>query len=292
MEIPINECNCCGSKSFSQFMQPKCYLTEEKLSAVKCNDCDFIFLSPRPDPKKGQDYFNKAYAGHEDFNDHEYYRDHDKKLFQSKLKIEAIEKLNPKGKKLLDVGAGQGHFMKEARDRGWDVVGTELSIEARESAKKLFDLSLLESFDGFAESTFDVITLWDVLEHVSDAKEILEEVSKLLKKDGILIIETVNIDSVDFLVQKEKWHLWHVDHNYYFSMKSLRSFLEQFNYHQIQFLTGAETTKQDKRTVKQFVTKYLKDPQKVFQELNRRKLMKKSPGQMQGYTVIISARKQ
>jgi len=273
-------------------MQPKCYLTKEPLNAVLCNDCGFIFLSPRPDPKKGQDYFNKAYAGHEDFSNHEYYRDHDKKLYQSRLKIEAIEKLKPTGKKLLDVGAGQGHFMKEAIERGWDVVGTELSVEARESAKKLFKINLKESFEEYGPETFDVITLWDVLEHVSDTKGILAEVSKLLKKDGILIIETVNIDSVDFLVQKEKWHLWHVDHNYYFSMKSLRSFLEQFNYNQIQFLTGAETTKRDKRTVMQFVSKYVKAPQKVFQELERRKLMKKSPDQMQGYTVIISARKQ
>lgn len=272
-------------------MQPKCYLTDEVLSAVECDDCGFVFLSPRPDPKKGEDYFNKAYAGHEDFSDHEYYRDHDKKLYQSRLKIEAIEKLNPIGKKLLDIGAGQGHFMKEAKERGWEVTGTELSTEARESAKKLFKIDLKDSFEGFEESSFDVITLWDVLEHVSDAKSILNEVTKLLKKDGILIIETVNIDSVDFLVQKEKWHLWHVDHNYYFSMKSLRSYLEQFNYNQIQFLTGAETTKQDKRTAGQFVRKYLKDPQKVFQELKRRQLMKKSPGQMQGYTVIISAKK-
>lgn len=273
-------------------MRPKCYLTQEVLNAVECDDCGFVFLSPRPDPKKGQDYFNKAYAGHKDFNDHEYYRDHDKKLFQSRLKIEAIEKLKPTGKKLLDVGAGQGHFMKEAIERSWDVTGTELSVEARESARKLFNITLSESFGECEKESFDVITLWDVLEHVADAKEILDEVSKLLKPNGILIIETVNIDSVDFLVQNEKWHLWHVDHNYYFSMKSLKRYLEQFNYRDIQFLTGAETTKQDKRTTAQFVLKYLKNPQKVFQELKRRKLMKKSPDQMQGYTVIISARKQ
>jgi 2-polyprenyl-3-methyl-5-hydroxy-6-metoxy-1,4-benzoquinol methylase len=148
-------------------MQPECYLTKEPLNAVSCNGCGFIFLSPRPDPKKGQDYFNKAYSGHEDFSDHEYYRDHDKKLYQSRLKIEAIEKLKPTGKKLLDVGAGQGHFMKEAIERGWDVVGTELSVEARESAKKLFKIDLKESFSDYGPETFDVITLWDVLEHVS-----------------------------------------------------------------------------------------------------------------------------
>lgn len=138
-------------------------------------------------------------------------------MLQRKLKW--IEKKIPAKGRLLDIGAGTGDFLLEAKKRGWKVKG----IEPNESARILAlekGLNLSPNSEDFRSNKFDVITLWHVLEHVPDLKAQIIELEHLLKKGGLLIIAVPNYKSYDAQYYKEFWaaydvprHLWHFSRN-------------------------------------------------------------------------------
>jgi len=119
---------------------------------------------------------------------------------------------------VLDVGAGTGFFLNEMNLHGWQVSGTEKSPEARAFTKSEFNLYLHETEKLFQlkENSFDVITLWHVLEHIHRLKENMQAFHRLLKKDGKLIIAIPNNKSYDARNYREYWaaydvprHIWH-----------------------------------------------------------------------------------
>src|SRR5690606_18820397 len=120
----------------------------------------------------------------------------------------------------LDFGAGQGHFVKTALDNHWESTGVELSGAAIQSAKSNFGLQLLDSLQKVNTRDFGVITLWDVVEHLEDPKGTLQELTRYLHPEGFFIIETSNIDSLDYLVRRKRWRYWHVDHLFYYSKQT------------------------------------------------------------------------
>jgi 2-polyprenyl-3-methyl-5-hydroxy-6-metoxy-1,4-benzoquinol methylase len=119
---------------------------------------------------------------------------------------------------ILDVGTGTGFFLNEMKENGWQVTGTEKSIDARDFAKKEFNLDNLPSEKLFElkDSSFDVITLWHVLEHIHLLNENMKIFHRLLKENGKLIIAVPNHTSTDAKHYKEFWaaydvprHIWH-----------------------------------------------------------------------------------
>ena len=119
---------------------------------------------------------------------------------------------------ILDVGTGTGFFLNEMKINGWQVNGTEKSSDARDFAKKEFSLDNLPSENLFTlkDNSFDVITLWHVLEHIHQITENMEAFGRLLKTNGKLIIAVPNHDSTDANHYKEFWaafdvprHIWH-----------------------------------------------------------------------------------
>ncbi len=115
----------------------------------------------------------------------------------------------------MDIGAGTGDFLAEAKKRGWEVFGIEPDEEARKLALEK-GIKLSEHSGNFKSEKFDVITMWHVLEHVYDLKNQIIELEHLLKKNGLLIIAVPNFQSYDAHYYKEFWaaydvprHLWH-----------------------------------------------------------------------------------
>lgn len=149
-----------------------------------------------------------------------------KQVAQEQLKW--IDTLALPNKKLLDIGAGNGAFCAAAIDYGYEVVGTEISIQAIRRAKEMFGVNLVQGdIDSISErSRFGIITMWDVIEHLRDPLKMLREVRKRLYKDGLVIIETGNYECVDRLVYGKKWGLYLFDHMYYFSPQSLEKLFE------------------------------------------------------------------
>jgi SAM-dependent methyltransferase len=133
------------------------------------------------------------------------------------------------GGSLLDVGCGVGHFVREAALAGYDASGIELSQEAIAFGRKTWGLpikqgDLLEV--NFPKKSFDVITLWQVLEHLAHPNESLEEIHKLLRDSGILVIAVPNLSSVQARLFRGRWY--HLDvprHLFHYDPGSLRKLL-------------------------------------------------------------------
>jgi 2-polyprenyl-3-methyl-5-hydroxy-6-metoxy-1,4-benzoquinol methylase len=132
------------------------------------------------------------------------------------------------GKKLLDIGAGTGHFLAKAKESGYTVLGLEPDEDARkvalsESGVELRDLSLLHELN----EGFDIISMWHVLEHVYNLQPDLEKIVSLVNQDGVLIIAVPNYTSFDAQYYKEYWAAYDVPrHLYHFSPKSIIPLVE------------------------------------------------------------------
>jgi 2-polyprenyl-3-methyl-5-hydroxy-6-metoxy-1,4-benzoquinol methylase len=139
--------------------------------------------------------------------------------------------------KLLDVGCSLGIFLDEAQKAGWDVQGIEPSQWCAEQGKKLFGLSIAQgTYRNIPElaQQFDVITMWDVLEHLDSPMDALRISHSALKDDGILAFSTVDIGSwyARFLGQKWPWLM--TMHIYYFDRKRIRQYLEKAGFKLLQ----------------------------------------------------------
>jgi len=138
--------------------------------------------------------------------------------------------------RLLDVGCATGAFLSMARAEGWDVAGVDVSEYASSLARSRLGGSVYtgELADaGFPDSHFDVVTLWDVVEHLEHPGEVLSEARRILAADGILFLDTPNeealIRRVAFMLHRmlcgrvayPASKLYHMFHLYYFSEKTL-----------------------------------------------------------------------
>lgn len=140
----------------------------------------------------------------------------------------AVERLQPKGR-LLDVGCSTGVFLHEMQRAGWDVVGIEPSAYASEYAQRRFDLqvhvgTLQEA--GLPSAAFDVITLWDVLEHLHSPWRDLQLLHCALKAGGLLVVQFPNLESLDARWFGPRWIGWDLPrHLYFFPYRLLASAL-------------------------------------------------------------------
>lgn len=132
---------------------------------------------------------------------------------QRKLKL--INSFDLPGKSLLDIGAATGDFLATCKKGGWDVKGTEPNQKARSIAFQQ-GIELLENNEGLKKHSFDVITLWHVLEHIENLFEFISQLNELLKDNGRIIVAVPNYKSFDSEYYKEYWaaydvprHLWH-----------------------------------------------------------------------------------
>ena len=138
-------------------------------------------------------------------------------MLQKKARL--VEKLTLlKNGKILDYGAGTGHFARTMADRGWSVTAIEKNAKAREFAQQEYGFGMrpVEAMAGIAEREMDVVTMWHVMEHVQDLDNMWKELYRILDDTGIAIIAVPNCSSYDAQKYKEHWaaydvprHLWH-----------------------------------------------------------------------------------
>ncbi|WP_324720202.1 class I SAM-dependent methyltransferase [Salinimicrobium sp. HB62] len=199
-------------------------VTGEVFELRKAKDLDLLATFPKPDLDKLPAYYkSEKYISHTDskkgFLDKIYQKVKD--LMLSK-KLNWIEREKPGQGNILDIGAGTGDFLLAAKKRGWKVFGAEPNSGARNLASKK-GLPLIDNTKSFPSHSFDVITMWHVLEHVPDLEEQISELNRLLKPDGLLVIAVPNFKSYDARKYKEFWAAYDVPrHLYHFSPSAMK----------------------------------------------------------------------
>ena len=195
---------------------------------LRCRKCGLIYLSPRP---KRQIIIH-SYSCAEDTK---YISQEKERQLTFKRCLKTIKHLCSEGS-LLDIGAACGIFVKTAVDAGYKAIGVEPSVWMCEFAKKQYNVTILPTVvedAKFKDSSFDIVTMWDVLEHVPDPMCTLKEVKRILKPGGILVINYPRIDDPLAKIFGRHWWFLLSIHLFYFTHKTLSSYLEYVGFEPI-----------------------------------------------------------
>jgi 2-polyprenyl-3-methyl-5-hydroxy-6-metoxy-1,4-benzoquinol methylase len=130
--------------------------------------------------------------------------------------------------RLLDIGCGVGDFLLQVKKLGWEVMGIEPSEQAANIAQSRLGFTPLKptDYEKLPDQSFDVITMWHVLEHVDDLKFQTKELKRLLRPGGRLVIALPNYQSFDCQYYNNKWAAWDVPrHLNHFTQDCLQGIL-------------------------------------------------------------------
>jgi SAM-dependent methyltransferase len=178
-----------------------------------------MYLTPRPEPHEFDDFYPTDYLAYQgSIKDEKHLlRRMDRQRSVSKLARQVFRHTRKPGK-ILDIGCATGAFLNEMKNAGWVCTGIEPSHYAATFAKDHYDLDVREGFlqdQLFPEESFDVITLWDVLEHVPDPITTLHQVSRLVKPGGLVVIRIPNPDSFDRRIFGKYWAGWDIPRHFF-----------------------------------------------------------------------------
>jgi 2-polyprenyl-3-methyl-5-hydroxy-6-metoxy-1,4-benzoquinol methylase len=221
-------CNLCGSDQ----RQPFC--PENGLGLVQCQQCGLVYVSPRPDAAElyalyGETYFQNNESGVVGYAN--YIRDEANIRRTADKRLRLLERYVQPGR-MLDVGCAVGFFIDEARRRGWQVQGLDVSSFAVDYAASRFSLDVQHgSFTdlAFEPGAYDLVTLWDVIEHVPDPKAYVQQAAALLRPGGVISLATPDVDSIPARLAGRRWVGYKLseEHIYYFSITTLTRMLDE-----------------------------------------------------------------
>lgn len=244
-------CNLCGGNDTKLLFKTKDrnWLTEGSFSLVRCKGCGLVYLSPRPEHQEiakyyPSHYFSKAYGT---VKLTAAYQSMMERSFEYRLK--QIIKYK-KGGRILDIGCGEGYFLKFLSERNWQTYGLELSEIAAKYAREVLGMNV---FIGqlkeasYPDRFFDVITLYDVFEHLYNPSRLPLEIRYILKEDGILLISVPNFDSLERIIFNERWHAIDAPrHLFHFNERLLKLILKKNGFRILRLYTTS--TREGERT--------------------------------------------
>lgn len=226
-------CDLCHSKNY-------CIVEagEHNYKVLKCNRCGLVYVNPKPPERELKRHYNSDY--YRDWMDRQ--RPRRVRMWQKRLKTINLERSTGR---LLDIGCGEGLFLKIAQESGWSVEGTEISKFACKAAAHNIGKEIWhgEIWDAtFNNNSFDVVTIWHVLEHGINPLRTLKEAHRVLKSDGVCIVAVPNLN--DWFMQLAYWltkgkrlSLFSPDdkelHLYHFSARTLRNILKHAGFDKV-----------------------------------------------------------
>jgi 2-polyprenyl-3-methyl-5-hydroxy-6-metoxy-1,4-benzoquinol methylase len=238
--LNLEKCIVCGSSQFEPFLVCKDYtVSQESFNILSCKSCGFKLTNPRPDNSVlGSYYKAESYVSHTNSKKgivNKLY--HAVRNYTLKSKIKLVSSYVSRGT-ILDYGCGTGMFLNACNISGWEGYGMEPDDNARKMASEhglnvFSDKAKVQNY--ITDKKFNAITLWHVLEHVTDMEETLSFFKSKLNPDGVLIIAVPNHVSYDAHYYKEFWAAYDVPrHLHHFDLKSMTSLLEKagFKFHE------------------------------------------------------------
>lgn len=233
MELERVNCNLCHSNDTERLFRghDRLHGLPGSFPVVRCRQCGLIYLNPRPTRREIATYYPKSYQPHVFFE--RIQRSRRARLdyyYGLRKRRRAIERLTPVGK-LLDVGCGSGSFLHYMQHHGWEVWGQEISQCATAYARRELGLEVCRDYledTPFPADSFDVVTLWNVLEHLHNPAASLARIKELVKADGLLVIAVPNAASWDARLFGPAWVGYDVPrHLYTYDKSTLRALLKK-----------------------------------------------------------------
>lgn len=223
----VEACGVCGSSRRSPCFE------EAPFRVVRCSDCGLVYVTPRLRPE----VLPEVYAGDYWRSDSPKQRGYADYVADAPLYLRTFEKrwrlvrrFAPRPGRALDVGCAAGYWLRVLAERGWEVAGVEPSAEIAAHARHALGPSRVHAGDlasaRFEAGRFDLVTLWDVVEHVPDPVALLREAARVLAPEGVLVLETQNVESRFARLLGPRWqHYKHLEHLYHFGPGSLSALL-------------------------------------------------------------------
>ena len=210
----ITKCPWCDSENAKLYLKLKDeFLTKEAFEIYECPNCGLLHTEPRPDETKIENYYKS-----ENYYSHQENKSGFIPKFYEKVKsvnLKSKYKMATQGMKIgnvLDIGCGVGDFLHTMEQHGWQSAGIEPSEAAQNIARKRIKGKLLSTkeIEQLHDESFDLITMWHVLEHVDDLKAEIQQLQRLLKPNGRLVLALPNFKSNDAQYYKAHWAAYDV----------------------------------------------------------------------------------
>ena len=212
-----SKCKICGSTVAVTYSTPVDYISGEQFTVVRCRDCGLIYVHPQPPVANLGRYYPE---GHQRADPAPYER------MDAKARVDFVRRyLSGRCGRVLDVGCGKGLFLSGLRELGWQVYGTELSEIssdfARRSGLPVYTKTIEEA--PLETGSFDLISLFHVLEHLPQPQDTLSTALSLLRPGGTLLVEVPNIGSWYARAFGDNWFHYDVPrHLFHFNPETLR----------------------------------------------------------------------
>ncbi|MGF7182409.1 class I SAM-dependent methyltransferase [Tunturiibacter psychrotolerans] len=225
------QCPICGVADADLWAQgpDRLHGRTEEYTLLRCSACSLVWLSSPPRPEEMHLHYTEAYhkliSGAGD-NSVKRWKGRKADLVQQK-----------RSGALLDLGCSSGSFLESMRSESWKLYGIEMSPECAKAAEarcgaQVFVGNILDA--PFPPESFDVITCFDVLEHLFEPRQVMEKVATWLKPGGIFFVQVPNIDSAEARAFGTYWHGLELPrHLFHYSPESLRFLAESTGLQQV-----------------------------------------------------------
>lgn len=200
-----------------------------QLGLSKCKNCNLKFATY----KLNQAHLNKLYASSDEMLHASEFKNRYRSFLRAMSKSETIRSLQKASSniRILDVGCAEGSFLYASRIMGFEAQGIEPSQQLTEWGIRNHKLSIVqESFDsfGYPEAPYQIISLWDVIEHVESPKLLIRTLVPKISSGGLLIINTPIVDSFHARVLGKRWPFYLNVHTFYLSRETLKNYCKEF----------------------------------------------------------------
>ena len=226
--IDSRACDNCGSHD----AKPK--WTRDGYDIVECRGCGLVYVAQNVTREILDEYYGSAYYEGNGTAYNGYLARAQSRKHHYRSLLPAIKKHlgSDNGEvRVLDIGCAAGYFLEVAQENGWRAQGIELSpyMSAYARDKRGLDVQTgtIEEAD-LPLGAFDLITMWDVIEHVQNPSQVLQRAGELLKPGGLLVAATGDVAGMTARIHGEKWHLIAPPgHLFYFSRRTLGAMLQK-----------------------------------------------------------------
>lgn len=237
MELKYYPCDWCGSNEFTTLVESKDYLTNlpGNFRFVQCNECGLLRQNPRLEWKDLLQFYQEDFPSHTpQISEIPQNLKRFDKQYGLWKRVRFVSSFKKTGN-WLDIGCGTGRLLQEAqRWNKWQLHGLEPIQNLAQYTQSKLNIPIfsttLEEF-SFSDGLYDIVTMWDVLEHLPAPIEDIAKISKILKKNGVLIFSTPNTNSIERKIFKDSWIGYELPrHLYLFPPNLLKEILDKFGF--------------------------------------------------------------